>query len=470
MRVPPGYLMFAVLCLIIPAGFITLHIVTPSDGARLSDNDPIFTPVGAVVSPYYPGSSVLQEGDVVFKVAGRTMESWAEDLFRVNANRIELKNGETVTYGVLKDGEPVDVSIVLGQLPVGSILTNHWGAILFAAFSQVVAVFVLIKRPGEPAARALFIWAMSGSHTYAWSFFLQVSDVVGGLGFWLFRVSTPGLWLIYWPAALHLALVFPKPLITARRLKLLIPSIYLVSFGIFLLYLGAAWQKSQNILDWLNAWTPAETVSAALFLFAAIVAMILQYRSSSTWSERARIRLVVAAGLTAGLSGLILWIIIPSITRIQILNPNLLGLLMLLFPLSVAVAIWRYQLFDIDLVIRKTLVYGVITIALGFIYLSSVVLLQFIITLVSGQRSTLAIVMSTLLIAASFNPLRSRVQKFIDKQFFRGKYNAQQAVESFGITARDETDLKILENSLVQVVQSSMQPESITLWLSKQAG
>jgi hypothetical protein len=446
------------------------RLLTPSDGTRLSSGRHLFTLSGAIISPYYPGSSVLQEGDIVVNLNGKSMQAWGMSLFRVGVERPEINFGESLPYTILRNEAPLQLNVVQGRVPVQSILATHWGAILFALISQVIAVFVLVRRPGEPGALALFIWAMSGSHTYAWSFFLQSSDMVNGLGFWLFRLCTPGLWLIYWPAALHLALVFPKRLKITQRHRYFIPTLYLVSYLIFIIYLVISWSGPQDILLWLNAWVPAETLVAGLFLLATVVTIIVQYRSSSTQIERARIRLVVMAGAIAGTIGLVLWIVVPTITGFELLNPNLLGLLMLIFPLSIAVAIWRYQLFDIDLIIRRTLVYTLLSLALGLIYFSSVILFQTIFTLVSGQQSPLAIVMSTLLIAGSFNPLRARVQKFIDKRFFRSKYNAQQAVESFGIKARDETDLEILENHLVQVVQTSMEPESITIWLSKQAG
>lgn len=446
------------------------RLMTPSDGTRLSSGRHIFTLSGAIISPYYPGSSVLQEGDIVVDLNGKSMEAWGRDLFRLGVERPEINFGESLPYTVLRNDEPLQLNVVQGRVPVQSILATHWGALLFALISQVIAIFVLIRRPGEPGALALFIWAMSGSHTYAWSFFLQSGDMVNGLGFWLFRLCTPGLWLIYWPAALHLALVFPKKLKITQRHRYFIPTLYLVSYLIFIFHLVTSWSGPQDILLWLDAWVPAETLVAGLYLLASVFTIVIQYRSSSTQIERARIRLVVIAGAFAGTTGLVLWIVVPAITGVELLNPNLLGLLMLLFPLSIAVAIWRYQLFDIDLIIRRTLVYTLLSLALGIIYFSSVILFQTIFTLVSGQQSTLAIVMSTLLIAGSFNPLRGRVQKFIDKRFFRSKYNAQQAVESFGITARDETDLEILENHLVQVVQTSMEPESITIWLSKQAG
>jgi len=464
-KLPLRYLVFAGLCLIIPASFITLHITTPSDGARLTETDPIFTSLGAVVSPYYPGSTDLREGDVIVEAAGQTMESWAEDLFQVNVKRPEYGYGTTVTYGVLRDGEPVDVSIALGQLPTGSILVNHWGAILFAALSQVVAVFVLIRRPQDPAARALFIWAMSGSHTYAWSFFLQVSDMVGGVGFWLFRLSTPGLWLIYWPAALHMALVFPKPMPIVRRSPMLVPALYGSSFLIYFCMLTFFWFSSINVLDWLGRWAMAESTVAAIFLLGTLIGIIWQYRTSQSWSERVKIRWAIYGASISASLGLIFWIIMPVVVGFTPLNANLLGLLMLLFPVTLAIAVYRYQLFDIDVIIRRTFLYAVLTIILGLLYLGSVVLLQGLFTTLGSQQSPVAIVISTLLIAALFNPLRIRIQDAIDRRFYRQKYDAQKALLTFSKSLRNEVDMDVLEAQLLTTVERTIQPDRVSLLL-----
>lgn len=458
-------IVFAVICLILPASFISLHLLTPSDGARLSYNDPIFTPLGAVVSPYHPGSSYLEEGDVVVGVAGQSMESWSEELFSIGANPPDWDIGDTVTYNVLRDGKAVNISIQLGNLPVGSIFSQHWGAILFAAFSQVVAVFVLVRRPKDPAAHALFIWAMSGSHTYAWSFFLQVSDVVGGLGFWLFRLSTPGLWLIYWPAALHVALVFPKPMPIVRRNPKLVPALYGSSFLIYLSILIFFWFSSINMLDWLGSWATAESAVAAIFLLGTIIAIIWQYRTSQSWSERVKIRWAIYGASISGSLGLILWIIMPVVVGFTPLNANLLGLLMLLFPVTLAIAIYRYQLFDIDVIIRRTFLYAVLTIILGLLYLGSVVLLQGVFTTLGSQQSPFAIVISTLLIAALFNPLRMRIQDAIDRRFYRQKYDAQKALLAFSESLRNEVDMDVLEAQLLTTVERTIQPDRVSLLL-----
>jgi hypothetical protein len=137
----------------------------------------------------------------------------------------------------------------------------------------------------------------------------------------------------------------------------------------------------------------------------------------------------------------------------------------LLVPIFTYVAILRYNLYDIDVVINRTLVYGALTAMLALVYLGGVVVLQGTFRAFTGDRSQLAIVASTLVIAALFSPLRRRIQGFIDRSFYRRKYDAAKTLQAFSVRLRDETDLEGLGDELVGVVRATVQPEHASLWL-----
>ena len=134
-------------------------------------------------------------------------------------------------------------------------------------------------------------------------------------------------------------------------------------------------------------------------------------------------------------------------------------------PIAIGIAILRYRLYDIDLLINRTLVYGSLTAILVALYFGGIVLLQRVFVLLTGEQSTLAVVASTLLIAALFNPLRRRIQSFIDRRFYRNKYDARKTLETFSSKLRDETDLSALSDDLVGVVTETMRPAHVSLWL-----
>jgi hypothetical protein len=132
---------------------------------------------------------------------------------------------------------------------------------------------------------------------------------------------------------------------------------------------------------------------------------------------------------------------------------------------AIGIAVLKYRLYDIDILINRTLVYGPLTAALVALYFGGIVVLQRVFVVLTGEKSILAVVASTLLIAALFNPMRRHIQSFIDRRFYRSRYDARKTLEAFSAKLRDETDLYALSDDLVGVVRETMQPASVSLWL-----
>jgi hypothetical protein len=141
-----------------------------------------------------------------------------------------------------------------------------------------------------------------------------------------------------------------------------------------------------------------------------------------------------------------------------------------LVPVGLTIAILRYRLWDVDLLIRRTLVYGVLTLLLGMMYLGSVLGLEQAFRAVTGTTSSAAIVVSVLAIAAISAPLRRAVQGFIDRRFYRSRYDAARVLAAFGAALRDEVNLEKLTGELLDVVDRTLRPTEVTLWLRPPKG
>ncbi len=211
---------------------------------------------------------------------------------------------------------------------------------------------------------------------------------------------------------------------------------------------------------------PVPWVSSLLLLtIASATSLFVRYRRTSP-VERLQIKwLLFSSGMFAIFYTLTAWQSDAQGIGRDIID-LLLSLSIFLFPISIAVAILRYRLWDIDVIIRKTLIYATLTALLGLIFFGGVVFLQRSLTLFIGtQNSPLVVVVSTLMIAALFTPLRSRIQDFIDRRFFRKKYNAERILEKFAASIRDEVEMEQLTEHLLSAVEETVQPESVRLWL-----
>ena len=209
------------------------------------------------------------------------------------------------------------------------------------------------------------------------------------------------------------------------------------------------------------------TIVVVYVLFTALLlsalSIVVRYRRASG-AERQQLKWFALAALVIGVVAaghlLFLDLLLPE----AVLNLLDAATITCLY-VAVGIAILRYRLYDIDIIINRTLVYGSLTVTLVLVYFGSVVGLQYILRALTGQESQLAIVASTLVIAALFNPLRRRIQNFIDHSFYRRKYDAAKTLEAFSAKLRDETDVDILNSELLSTVRETIQPEHVSLWL-----
>ncbi|MCO6451753.1 MAG: hypothetical protein J5I90_13295 [Caldilineales bacterium] len=362
---------------------------------------------------------------------------------------------------------------------VGSMLSLGMSLQGYAMFNIVIALLVAIpflvvgslifwRRPDDPMA-----WYASITLIIVGVF---ITEFIDGL-----RVLGPGwAWLIDIMASLAWVLlgvllyVFPDGRFVPRWTWVFAVGWIMTQLPY---YLARLWPA-----DWIIALNPGNWSMAAQLPFystlfiGGIVDQIYRYRRMSTPLQRQQTKWVIYGLITAILT-IILLNLIPEAFAPQLMQEGTLSQLLidilsatafLMIPATMTLAVLRYRLWDIDVIIRKTLVYGALTVTLALVYFSSVILIQTLFRSTTGQQSPLVIVLSTLLIAALFSPLRHRIQNGIDRRFYRRKYDAQQVLADFARHARDETDLDSLVAELAKVVGETMQPESVRVWLRRQ--
>ena len=368
--------------------------------------------------------------------------------------------------------------IALAQMTLSTVAERPYnGSVTLPVLALAFSVVGAIIASRQPRNAIGWIFCSIG-------LVVSLSSLTGDYAeYWLARGSAPGnlaetaAWFSSWSWSLlvyvptsFLLLLFPDGRLPSPRWR---PVAWCAALGLigflagYVLTPGPLEDFPQIVNPYgvdspiLDAVAVAGAILASASMVASAVSLIVRMRRAGR-TERQQIKwlayggaLVVGAVFVGGV--IAVWI---GEVGIAVISLGLLGV-----PISTGVAIARYSLYDIDLIINRTLVYGSLTVLLASAYVGVVVGLQALFRALSGQESTLAIVASTLAIAALFGPLRRRVQAFVDRRFYRRKYDATHTLAAFNARLRDETDLNALRNDMVGVATRTMQPAHVSLWL-----
>jgi hypothetical protein len=382
-------------------------------------------------------------------------------------------DGGSATYTVRLAGQTIELKVPIKRYSTSELLGNLLGTgtgtgalhILFLPLMGFLGALVFFRRPRYAPTRLLLIFGASVMGGFVELAPTSLGDLWQPLVY--FTYDQP-VFLSVWqitilPVILHLLLIFPAAKRPMRRYPLLSVLIIYVpvqvalwlTFLLFRAQLGVFQQVYLSILS---------------FQALAIVGISAASLAHSFWTVRepmGRAQLQwVAVGLMGGfLLGAVSWLVGEWVGQ-RLLFSLISALGFVLMPICLSVAILRYRLFDIAILINRALVYGALTAILALVFFGSIVVLQSLLAVVSGAPNTaLVTVFSTLAIAALFTPLRRRVQAVIDRRFYRHKYDAARASQSFANGARDQVELDNLAEHLLSVVDDTLRPVHATLWL-----
>jgi hypothetical protein len=344
--------------------------------------------------------------------------------------------------------------------------------VMFTFFAGIGGLLAA-RRPRNPIGWLLLTTGGSFalllfSERLGWHYLLSDRVPTGRVSDWLWVANWAWIPAVV-PVFIFLPLLFPTGRPLSPRWSRLARALAVVSV---VMLVSAAlvpgplenYTAVDNPLDAPHAAKVISDVCFALLgagALASVASLALRFRRSRG-VERQQTKWVWAAGavlvVSFVLSGLLQGPLGEDAAGI-ILYFGLLGV-----PVAVAVAILRYRLYDIAVVVNRTLVYGSLTAALALVYLASVLLLQLVLDPVTSG-SSLAVAVSTLAVAGLFRPVRGRIQELVDRRFYRSKYDAARTLEAFSARLREELDLDTLSSELSGVLQETMQPAHVSLWL-----
>lgn len=442
-------------------GCVLYYFTLATDGWFTKAPDTFGTPGFIYVENLLHAPSGLEPGDHVTGIAGNA----AIDDHTFFALRDRWRAGNTFTYTVERSGSTLNLPVGLVEwefAPALNYLVQQAGGIstlLGQLLFFGIAALAFFKHPGDHAARALLIYAglflflspitgIGQSSASAWAdpTFDSVSGITVGLGY-----------TVLFPAVLlQFALVFPHPKPIVRRHPFLEYLPYLIGAATFpFLFLGIDLA--------IYGWTILSIIGAiAILIHSTFTMRDTVSRAQLAWGVWG----FILGTVMVLLSFLVTFAVVSGIWA-TILNAAA-NLSFSVLGITLGIAILRYRLFEIGILVRRTLTYTLVTGVLVIVFFASVIVLQQIFSGLTGSgQNDIITVLSTLGIAALFVPLRNRIQNEIDKRFNRKKYDAQMVLNDFANTVRDETDLEKLTGRLMQVVDETMQPKSLSVWLKR---
>ncbi|MEW5990328.1 MAG: histidine kinase [Chloroflexota bacterium] len=408
--------------------FVALRVAGPSDRAAIPFYAEAWTVDGVHVEPAAGSGARIEPGDVVLGVAGRPVGAWLDSALDPGAPRAAALDASTVEYLVRRDGGLLEVEVVLGGGDVIGMLVDFWSVLVFTIVLQLLAAFVLLRRPEASAAVALAVAAVgvTGS-TLPWLLGLEVTDLVRGTPFLLYATTAAGLYMLLWPAgALHLTLALSGGPAGPGRRTLAVA--YSVPLGAYALGLALARAVSPSTTAWLGTW-PLVQLGVIIPTITTGVALAVRGFRAASPAVRGQIRWAVLGGVAATLSSLVLFLGPELLTGRPIVPWSAVGLLALPLPIGLAAGILQSRLFDIDVVVNRSLVYGGATIAIVGTYVVAVSVLGALLPLQGGFPASL---LATGIAAVGALPIRDALQRAVNRLMYGDRDDPYRALSRLG--------------------------------------
>jgi signal transduction histidine kinase len=441
-------LVVAITAAIVGLGLTWIRATTPSSGSVLAFGDQ--HPAGVLVATLPNVTTPIETNDVVVAMDGRSTLSWADDSARLDPPPWTL--GEVVPFDVDRAGTIVSLDVPLVPYPTGTVFASAWGTLLFVTAMLVLGLFVFWRRPLVPAASALLIAAAGGAGSTA-PFLLGQDplDLTSGLMTWM-SAGILSVYLLLWAGLLDFMLVFPRPLGRVARQPSVRLAPYALIFGTYAAAVALSGLTAPTTLAWIESWGYLSTLPAIITFVAIPLALLWRWRRSPVEDRR------VLRGLAFVLSFIviadaIIWVIPESLGQPALLPWTISALTGLPFPIFVAVAIVRHGAFDFDVAIRRSLVYGSLTVAVIVIYVVAAAALG----VVLGSASLFATsLLATGVAALAALPIRDGLQRAVGRFVYGDRDEPVRAIRRLGERLELSLDPDAMPRVVVDTVADAL--------------
>lgn len=443
------------ILLITTAVLVQIRLSLPADGTITGAHAPL--PDGVEITALVEDGN-LRSGDVVVAVNGKSLASRSLPTARV---------GENLVYRVERGDDIVDAVVTVRRTyPLAAALRRNWPSLVLVGSVLMVALYVFARRPDDGAARALLIVAtLLTCGATSWVFGLQVLDIGGGPGFWANLVG--GIAYIFvWPAMLHFALVFPEPRGLVRRHHGVLAVVYLLPLVLYAIRVPLDIVDTTTDLERIGALVPRATFAELTFPWLIMAAFVWAYRDASGAASRTRLRWVAGSFAVATVLFLTLWKLPIVIGDRALVSQPLHVLVFLPCPIAIGIAILRLHLFDIDVTIRRSIVYAALTACILVIYVSTVGVLGRVL----HHRNEWTSLAATAVVAVAFAPLRQRLQRGVSRLLYGERDDPYAVVSRLGERLEKTPAPDEILPSLVRTVAEALRLPYAAIVLNRAEG
>lgn len=412
---------------------VALRVGLPSDNARVAFYAGAWSQAGVVIDPIDQPAAGLREADRVTSADGRALESWADALLDPSVQRPD----DGAAYGIERDGEAATVDIAWTGPAVAATLLEGWSVALVSIVAASLAAWVYRRRPDTPAATALMLVAagIAGS-SVPWFLGTTVSDLVRGGPFLLQALVTGPLYMLTWPAGLHLALAFPTPSATIVSRPVLVPALYGLVLGSYVVLTAVLAMAAPSTLDWIGSWPLAQVVIIVPTMVLTVAIIVVRHVRTKDPADRARWRLATIGIAGTASLGLVAFMGPVLVIGRPLLPEAAVGLIALPIPITIAWAIVHDRLFEIDVAIRRTLVYGGLSLGVVVVYLAAVAAL----TVALGPQEYAVSLLATGVAALAALPLRDVLQRAVVRLLYGQRDQPVEVMRRLGTRLEWATD------------------------------